>query len=126
MSFASIISKEYGDQLATQNKKEKSRKALEGLSKVNSPLDLLDKISQIKPTKKQVTLDVTKFLIDEDILSVEGTINSNESPLWIQNILQEVSTGRVEKYTSSAKPGKGKKTFALSTLRQFPTNRQSQ
>lgn len=98
--------------LAGHDKEQKARKQAEKALKLNSPLDVLNLISQNLPERSVV--DVKQFLVDGDMAEVQGYMASGTRLTDIQQALQASSIdGKAEAVTSQLPAVSGRKPFAF-------------
>lgn len=100
--------------------KEKRRianelKALEGLTTMNSAMDVFNKVSTTAPAKGAITMDVQKLAIQDDTVYMEGYVKSPKEATLLQQALSNLSTnGKVVTQRASLKTLTDKTSFAYS------------
>jgi general secretion pathway protein L len=93
----------------------KKRKTLSELQDVNSALYIMDRLSQLVPQKDQIQLDVRRFYLLNDTLTLEGQVSNRESLPSLMQSLQSLSVNRqVTELAPSASPQAGRVAFAYS------------
>jgi general secretion pathway protein L len=90
-------------------------KALAQVSQMNSALDIIKKLSDASPAKKTIHMDILKLNVEENILTIEGTVASlKEKNQLQQNILQLASDGKINSKNPTLPTPPGKTAFAFS------------
>jgi general secretion pathway protein L len=96
-----------------QEKLEKSRKSAERVVRMNSAMDVLNRISAVLPAKQKATLEIKRVSITNDQAEVQGYAdNENQHTLIRQALSQAASDGKVEQAQLMIKPPAGKVGFA--------------
>jgi general secretion pathway protein L len=91
----------------------KRRKILAELQDINSALTVMDRLSQLVPQKEQITLDVRRFYLLNDTLTLEGQVTRKDSLMSLQQSLQSLSVNRqVAELTPTHPPENGHIAFA--------------
>ncbi len=97
-----------------QTKRIKEMKTLASLAQINSAMDILKKVSEAVPSKNQLPLDVKKFHLADQDLSVEGHVNTQKDVETLSDILKSVSIdGKVQSVNPSIPAMNGKIPFAF-------------
>jgi general secretion pathway protein L len=99
--------------ISNQDKLEKSRKSAERVVRMNSAMDVLNRISAVLPAKQKATLEIKRVSITNDQAEVQGYAdNENQHTLIRQALSQAASDGKVEQAQMMIKPPAGKVGFA--------------
>lgn len=102
-----------------QKTEQKNRKVMEKALDMNSAMDVLKKISQASPNKKQLEFEVLRFKVENDLVEIQGTMPSAASPQPLEEALKNLAIGKkLETFPSQTTTG-GKKYFGY----RFRTDR---
>jgi general secretion pathway protein L len=98
-----------------QRKKTKEIKSIQNLSKMNSALDILKKISENSPGKNSITLTVKKIKIQNSRVEVEGTVARPQEISALQKSLASMAiNGKVDTTQPTLPATSGGTPFAFS------------
>ena len=109
--------------LKQQKSQVKNRAALKEMTTVNSALDLLSELSRTIPAKRKLTLDLKKFNIENERLTLTGSVAEIGQLKILELALKGISkNGKVTKTRPPTPPGSGKVGFQYDLLvsRNFP------
>ncbi len=95
-----------------KRKEVKTRVQLSKLNDLNSAMDILAELTQALPGKQQITLDIRKFKINENVLELEGTVKSSQQLQILQTALQNYSSNKNVESTGSKRSLPGSIPFA--------------
>lgn len=100
-------------------KDQKSRahvlKTISGLSHMNSAMDILKKVSDGVPAKNAVNLNVKKFSVHENVVTIEGTVlNVGQAGMIQRSLMGLAVDGKVEVKTPTISAPPGSTAFAHS------------
>jgi general secretion pathway protein L len=99
--------------LADHEKEQKARKQAEKVLKLNSPLDVLNLISQNMP-EKGIMMDVAHFTVDGNMAEIQGYIAGGNRMTDVQRALQAAAIdGKAEPVTPQIPQKPGKQPFAF-------------
>lgn len=88
---------------------------LEGLTSMNSALDILLKVSNATPSGQSIALDVKEFSVRDDQVSIQGYVNSPRELSILEQTLSSVSlSGKILNQASSLPEVQNRIAFALS------------
>lgn len=104
-----------------ENKKKVSDfKKISNLTKMNSAVEVLKKVSETVPPSPTVNIDVFKFIINEDTVQIEGYANSPLEVSTLSKELEKIARGsKITKRNSSLVNQINRSTFAF----EFKTDR---
>lgn len=104
-----------------ENKKRISDfKKMSSLTKMNSAVEVLKKISEATPGKPQLNIDIFTFKISDDVVTLEGYANSPREVTLLSKELEKIAqAGRVQKKTAQLANQVNRSTFAF----EFKTDR---
>lgn len=102
-----------------QKTEQKNRKVMEKVLDMNSAMDVLKKISQTSPNKKQLEFEVLRFKVDNDLVEIQGTLPAAASTGPLEETLKALALGRKLETFPSQTTGSGKKYFGY----RFRTDR---
>lgn len=98
-----------------QKKRAQDLKTLSSISRMNSALDILKKVSDATPPKSEITLDVKRWSIEENRALLEGSV---KSPAELNKLTQNLSNvavdGKVERLAPTVPAPAGSVAFSLS------------
>ncbi|MFK8137736.1 MAG: pilus assembly protein PilM [Bdellovibrionales bacterium] len=100
--------------IKTENSKIKNKNRLVGLTKMNSGLDVLDKLSKALPKNNQVRLNVTNLKITDNQVRLTGNIGSPQELSILESALRSISNSGEIKKDTVVKKTPGKVDFAYS------------
>lgn len=90
-----------------------ARKQIADLQTLNSALDIVQILSEKMPAKQQLTVDVRRFLLQNENLTIEGEAPTKAQIDLVRGALQLISADRnVRDLAPSIKPSQGKLAFA--------------
>ncbi len=96
-----------------QDKEIKRRKSLNQLQDINSAMSVMNKLSLLAPPKARTKLDVRRFYVFNDLLTVEGDVARREELVSFQQSLTSLSTNRqLTDLTPTLPPRPGRIAFA--------------
>jgi general secretion pathway protein L len=96
-----------------KQKEVRVKKTLAELQDFNSALDIMNRVSAVMPTKDQIQLDVRRFYVLNEYLTLEGEVNRKESATQIQRAITSLAVDRqVKELSPSFKPQNGRIAFA--------------
>jgi general secretion pathway protein L len=99
--------------IANQEKLEKSRKSAEKVVRMNSAMDVLNRISASLPAKQNATLEIKRVSITNDSAEVQGYVDNENQHVLIRQALQKAAMdGKVENAQMMIKAPSGKVGFA--------------
>ncbi|HEX4922696.1 MAG TPA: pilus assembly protein PilM [Bdellovibrionales bacterium] len=91
----------------------RAKKTLAELQDVNSALDIMNRVSSVMPAKEQIQLDVRRFYVLNEYLTLEGEVSRRESVEQIQRAITSLAVDRqVKELAPSFKPQGGRIAFA--------------
>lgn len=100
-----------------QKKQAQEIRTIVGLAKMNSALDLLKRVSEATPTKNSITLNVKKFRVEEDRVTIEGTVSNNNELAALNKAFAQISRdGKVSSQNPTLPVAPGSTVFATSFL----------
>jgi hypothetical protein len=106
--------------LSDHEKEQKARKQAEKVLKLNSPLDIVNAVSQNIPDRT-VTMDIKHFSVADEMAEIQGYFSGSTRIMDIQQGLQAAAIdGKAEPISTQLPPIAGKQPFAF----RFRVNRQ--
>lgn len=102
-----------------QKTEQKNRKVMEKVLEMNSAMDVLKKISQNSPNKKQLEFEVLRFKVENDLVEIQGTMPASASALPLEETLKGLATSRKIETFPSQTTANGRKYFGY----RFRTDR---
>ncbi|MFP5519204.1 MAG: pilus assembly protein PilM [Bdellovibrionia bacterium] len=98
-----------------QKKAAADFKRLEGLSSMNSALDILLKVSNTVPSKQSIQLDIKELSVQDELLSLQGYVNSpRELTILEQALTNLAKDGKVTRANRTLPAITDRVAFALS------------
>lgn len=91
-----------------QKKLAAEMRMVTSVSKMNSALDVLKKVSDAIPAKPVVNIDVRKFVVDEDQVQFEGVVGDKRQFSALESSLSNIAIGKVNRLPAqfpTSKPG---------------------
>jgi len=90
---------------------------LSNLARMNSPLDIIKKISEASPTKKTILLEIKNLQLEDGNLSLEGYVKNQKEVASLQTSLSNLSiNGKVSTRANSLPQAPGKVAFGFSLV----------
>ena len=98
-----------------EEKKIENQKVLSKLQNMNSPIDVLRNLSQGVPGKERIQLDVRRFYVQHEFLTVEGEVGTQDQVLQIRESLKALSVdSQIQDLKPSFQSKTGRPAFAYS------------
>lgn len=89
-------------------------KAIQGAYQMNSALEIFKRISENSPDKNSVKIDLKKFHVLEDLVTMEGYVNdTKEANLLVQTLNGIAADGRVQPIKATIPTESKKTTFSV-------------
>jgi len=99
--------------ISNQEKLERSRKSAEKVVRLNSAMDILNRISAALPSPQNAVLEIKRVSISNEIAEVQGYTDNENQNSAVRTALQKASLdGKVEQAQMMIKPPAGKVGFA--------------
>lgn len=99
-----------------QEELQKNHKLAEKIQDINSGLDVLNRLSQLLPSGRETQIDIKRFMVENDILEIEGEANTRSTVDRVRHGLSGLSRdGKIDTLPSQIKPAAGKLGFAFRT-----------
>ncbi len=90
-------------------------KAIQGVYQMNSALEIFKRVSENSPDKTSVKIDLKKFHVLEDLVTMEGYVaSSREANLLVQTLHGVAIDGKVQPVKSTIPAEGNKTTFSVS------------
>lgn len=100
--------------LREQKALEKNRDIAENVKEINSAMDLLNEVSRKLPAAQNLRLEVKRFMVNNNILEVEGLVRGAQGLNGIRQALQSIAAdGKVEGLRSQIPPTASQQPFAF-------------
>ena len=97
-----------------KEREAKNRKLAEKVQTITSALDVLKKLTQSTPTKRQITIDIQKLIIDNDKVEAQGFVARATEIETLAKAWKALSKdGKVEKFRPGFAAAGGKTPFGL-------------
>ncbi len=80
--------------ITNQRNDLKAKEIISDLQKINSPLDIMLTLSKSVPAANSITLDVRKFSIKENILSLEGHVDNQQQINVLKSALSSININK--------------------------------
>jgi general secretion pathway protein L len=105
-----------GKYIRDKQREARSKKTLAELQDINSSLDVMNKLNSVIPSKDKVDVDIRRFYVLNEYLTVEGEVSRKEFADTIQRAISAISTDRqVKDLSPSFQPSSGRIAFAYTT-----------
>ncbi|MCB0347812.1 MAG: hypothetical protein KDD37_03210, partial [Bdellovibrionales bacterium] len=80
--------------IRSQRNDLKAKEIIADLQKINSPLDIMLSLSKIAPSANNITLDVKKFTLKENVLKIEGHTDNQQQLNLLKSSLSSLNSGK--------------------------------
>lgn len=98
-----------------KQKEIRAKKTLADLQDFNSALDVMNKVTQVMPRKEQAEMDIRRFYVLNEYLTLEGETSRKDHIELIKRAITSLSVDRkVDDLEPSFKPTGGKIAFSFS------------
>lgn len=99
--------------IKTQRKRAQEVKEIENVLRMNTSMDILKRISDITPDRKNIGMNIRKLHIVEGRVSIEGTLTKATEAKLVENALRGVAKGPVRASVGQPAPGTGAVSFSM-------------
>lgn len=97
-----------------QEQEAKNRKLAEKVQTISSAMDVFKRLTESTPAKKNVILDVQKFVVDNERVEVQGLVGQGADIETIANAWKSLSAdNKIERFTPTLSVPAGKTAFGL-------------
>ncbi|MEQ1878048.1 MAG: pilus assembly protein PilM [Bdellovibrionia bacterium] len=97
-----------------KQKEVRAKKTLSELQDFNSALDIMNRVTQVMPTKEQAQMDIRRFYILNEYLTLEGEVSRKDHVDQIKRAITSLSIDRkVDDLEPSFKPTSGRIAFSF-------------
>jgi hypothetical protein len=100
--------------LREQQLLEKNRHLAENVKEINSAIELLNQVSQKVPGKRNIRLEVKRFMVENNLLEIEGLLRNAQELASLQQSLRALAAdGKVQTLPTQVAPGPGQQAFGF-------------